>query len=73
MIAERGQTSASGAATRDPLGVVHLWWAKLGQAFCRHTPVLVPHRDRLFIRCDSCGAESPGIVFDTPDQRRRAR
>jgi hypothetical protein len=41
---------------------------KIGRALCRHAFVLVQQRDRLFLRCDACGAESPGISV-TPAAR----
>ncbi len=52
--------------------IVHLALAKVGQLACRHSFSIVQCRDRLFLRCPSCGAESPGIVFDIPDPRERA-
>jgi hypothetical protein len=51
--------------------IVRLALAKIGRLACRHAFTIVQRRDRLFLRCPSCGAESPGIVFDIPDPRER--
>jgi hypothetical protein len=51
--------------------LVQLALKKLGMLMCRHAFVLVQHRSRLFLRCDSCGAESQGFtVGDIPETRR---
>jgi hypothetical protein len=51
----------------SPLGAVWHWWTRssrsLASAVCGltgHDPILQVDRERLFLRCTSCGHESPG-------------
>ena len=65
-------------ATLRNTRIVRLALAKVGLPLCRpdwrrHDWTLVQLPDRLFVRCESCGAESPGIVLDAPRPRITAR
>lgn len=42
---------------------VRLWWAKLGRLMCRHADRVIVTGDRMFVKCDVCDRERPGIVL----------
>jgi hypothetical protein len=65
-----------GAAS--PLGVVRGWWFKasrsLSSAMCGlngHDPLLQVDNGRMFLRCSTCGHETPG--WTTSERRPRQR
>lgn len=50
---------------------LHLLLQRLGQATCRHTYMLTPLKDRLILRCSSCGRETCGFTIgERPETRR---
>jgi hypothetical protein len=51
----------------SPLGGVRNWWSRASRSvssavcgFSGHDPILQVDHGRLFLRCTSCGHESPG-------------
>lgn len=70
MIATANPSTPPSVAERNRR-IVRIALEKIGQLTCRHAFIVVQTRTRMFLRCDVCGAETPGIVFDIPDPRRR--
>jgi hypothetical protein len=62
----------------NPFGVVRAWWSKASQsvssAMCGiggHDPLLQVEDGRMFLRCTSCGHETPGWTTSARGPRPR--
>jgi hypothetical protein len=64
--------------TVQPLGVIKTWWSRASQTVSStvcglsgHDPLLQVEDGRMFLRCSTCGYESPGWTTSARGPRQR--
>jgi hypothetical protein len=78
MATNLAQTASQVVGASNPLGVVVSWWSRASRTvssavcgFNGHDPLLQVEQGRMFLRCSTCGHETPGWTTSARGPRPR--